>query len=436
MDYKQSITWLYSFEKYGSKLGLQNITLLINHLQNPQNTYKTIHVTGTNGKGSVCKYLGSILKQAGYTVGVYISPHLQRFSERITINSKEIPQKDIAQLITKIKPIVEEMMSKNITPTFFEITTALAFEYFSNKKVDYAVIEVGLGGRYDATNVLTPTLTIITNISLEHTKILGKNTKDIAYEKAGIIKQNIPLITAVHHNAKHVITQIAKEKKAPLLCIDNTWWKRIHHSVNNQQFQIKGQHNTYIVETSMLGQHQGENIAVSLIAIEQLQQQGAMITASHISKGIKQAFNPGRMEIISKKPMILLDGAHNNAGMKMLYNSLQQDFQYTSLILILGILQDKSIKKMLTTILPLADSIITTQSSNPRACPAELLAEKIQKIDANKKIIIQPNISEAIQQAISLLNTDDLLCISGSLFTIGEARESLNSLVIPEVKTN
>lgn len=436
MNYKQSIQWLYSFEKYGSKLGLQNITLLMNHLQNPQNTYKTIHVTGTNGKGSVCKYIGSILKQAGYTVGVYISPHLQRFSERITINTKEIPQQDLAKLITKIKPIVEEMIAQNNIPTFFEITTALAFQYFSDKKVDYAVIEVGLGGRYDATNIITPTVSIITNISLEHTQILGKNTKDIAYEKAGIIKQNIPVITAVQHNAKQVIQHIAKEKNAPLLCIDNTWWKRTHHSITNQQFVIKGHHNTYVVETSMLGTYQGENIAVSLAAIEQLQHQGAKISSTHISKGIQQAFNPGRMEIISKNPMILLDGAHNPAGMKMLTKTLQKDFQYKRLIVVLGILKDKSITQMLRTILPLSDNIITTQSANPRACPSEILAEKIKNIQPSTTIITTSTISDAIQHALSLQTPDDLVCISGSLFTIGEAREYLRSFILPHLQQN
>ncbi|MFO7677500.1 MAG: folylpolyglutamate synthase/dihydrofolate synthase family protein [Thermoplasmatota archaeon] len=429
MDYKQSINWLYSFHKYGSKLGLERISLLMNHLQNPQHNYKNIHITGTNGKGSVCKYIGSILQQAGYTVGVYISPHLQRFSERMSINGIEISQKDIAQLITKIKPIIEEMISQNNTPTFFEITTALAFQYFSDKRVEYAVIEVGLGGRFDATNILSPNLTIITNISLEHTEYLGKNVKLIAYEKAGIIKESVPVITAVQNNAKHIIEQVATEKNAPLISVDETFWKRIDHSIQYQKFRIQGQINSYIVETSMLGEYQGENIALSLIGIEQLQKQGIIITHSHITSGIAHAFNPGRMELISKKPMILLDGAHNTAGMKMLYRSLQQDFHYNSLILILGILKDKAIKYMLSTILPLADILITTQSRNPRACNSETLAAMITKIDPTKEIIIKPTISEAIQQALSIANSDDLVCISGSLFTVGEAREYITNPV-------
>jgi len=422
MNYNKSIEWLYSFKKFGSQLGLKRIVNLLKQLNDPQNSIKTIHVTGTNGKGSVCKYIGSILNDAGYTVGVYISPHLQRFSERITVNDEEISNKDIVSLIEEIKPIVDEMIGKDNSPTFFEIVTAMAFLHFSRSDVDYAVIEVGLGGRFDATNVIIPEISIVTNISLEHTKQLGEDIQSIAYEKAGIIKENVPVITAAKDEAEKIIENIAKKKKSEMIDVDCSRWKRLSHSLKDQKFSVQGLFSEYIVQTSLLGEYQGENIAVAITAVEQLQSMGLYLPNECITTGIAKAFNPGRMEIISKKPTILLDGAHNPTGMKMLSRSLKKDFTMRRLILVLGILQDKNIKDMLAEIIPLSDSIIATQSKSTRACKPNILKEKITEQACCKEVVMFNSIAESIEYAQSIATIKDMICISGSLYTVGEAR--------------
>ena len=205
MNYKESIDWLDSFQRFGMKLGLERINYICKKLGDPQNCLKVVHVGGTNGKGSVCRFLESILLASGYSVGVYTSPHLQRFSERIVVNGKEISERDVVSLIKKIKPIVEKMTTEDNGPTYFEIVTAMAFQYFKDKNVDFAVIEVGLGGRFDATNVVNPVVSIITNVSLEHTNVLGKKIEDIAFEKAGIIKIDVPVVTAAKGHGFEVI---------------------------------------------------------------------------------------------------------------------------------------------------------------------------------------------------------------------------------------
>ncbi|UCF12148.1 MAG: bifunctional folylpolyglutamate synthase/dihydrofolate synthase [Thermoplasmatales archaeon] len=428
MNFKESICWLYSFKKYGSKLGLERISYLIKQLGNPQNTIKVIHVTGTNGKGSVCKFIGSILLKAGYNVGVYVSPHLQRFSERIIVNNEEISEGDVVLLVEKIKPVVDDMIKQNNTPTFFEVVTAMAFQFFSDCTVDFAVVEVGLGGRFDATNVVNPLVSVITNISLEHTNYLGEDIKSIAFEKAGIIKENAPVITAVKNDARDVIKKIAKEKNAHTIVINSNHWRRLSNNINYQEFLIQGAFNDYTVKTTLLGEYQGENIALALSTIEQLQMNGVYLTDDDVLEGISTTLNPGRIEIISKKPTVLLDGAHNPVGMKMLRKTLEEDFEYNRLVLLIGILKDKNIQKMLSTIAPISDIIIVTKSNNVRACEPEVLKNTVEKVGYKKDLFIDDSIPNAIEHAKSVTKEDDIICISGSLFTVGEARSYLVSL--------
>jgi dihydrofolate synthase/folylpolyglutamate synthase len=345
ISYEDAFDWLCSFDKYGWILGLERITSLLEHLRNPHRELKVIHVAGTNGKGSVCKYISSILQKAGYTVGVYLSPHIERFSERIVVNNQEISEEELAMLVSEVRPLVEEMKQNDITPTFFEIVTALAFQYFKNRTVDYAVVEVGLGGRYDATNVVTPLVSVITNISLEHTDILGNDIASIAFEKAGIIKNQVPVITAATQNARGTIEHVARERNAPILCIDRTMWKRMSFK-------------DYTVKTSLLGQHQGENIAVAIAVVERLQMSGVYIADGDILDGIAATSHPGRMEIVSEKPLVLLDGAHNPDGMSWLAKTVKEDFSSHRFILVLGVLKEKDIKTMVSTIIPLSDVII------------------------------------------------------------------------------
>ncbi|MCX6664612.1 MAG: bifunctional folylpolyglutamate synthase/dihydrofolate synthase [Euryarchaeota archaeon] len=435
MNEKETLEWIFSFEKHGMRLGLERITSLLNTLGNPQDTLNVIHVAGTNGKGSVCNYISSILQKAGYRVGVYLSPHLQRFSERIIINNKEISSHDLITLVERIRPLVEEMQKQNQTPTFFEIVTAIAFRYFKEQKVDYTVVEVGLGGRLDATNVVSPLVCVITDISLEHTEILGKSIKKIAFEKAGIIKNNIPVVTAAKQDAQTVIQTIAKEKNSSLIIIEKSQIKRLTSTMTSQEFSINGHFKEYIVKTSLLGEFQGENIALSIAAIEMLQMNGVYITDADIADGISAAFNPGRMEIISEKPMILLDGAHNPSGMKMLAISLKKDFTYNQLILVLGIFKDKDIKTMLSTIIPLADIMIATKSTSSRAFEPTTLVTLIKDQGFKKPVHIEPSLTQAIKTAKKLAKKDDIICITGSLFTVGEARSYLLPLIFNKKST-
>ncbi|MCK5112111.1 MAG: hypothetical protein KAQ84_01085, partial [Thermoplasmatales archaeon] len=288
--------------------------------------------------------------------------------------------------------------------------------------VDFAVVEVGLGGRFDATNVVNPLVSVITNVSLEHTNYLGEDIKSIAFEKAGIIKESVPVVTAAKNDARDVIKKIAKEKNAHTTIIDRNHWQRLSYNMNYQEFLIQGAFNDYTVKTALLGEYQGENIALAVFTIEQLQMNGIYLTECDILEGISTAFNPGRMEIISEEPTVLLEGAHNPVGMEMLKKTLEEDFDYNGLVLLIGILKDKNIQKMLSTIAPISDIIIVTKSNNVRACEPEALKNAVEKIGYKKDLFIEDSIPKAIKHAKSMANKNDIICISGSLFTVGEAR--------------
>jgi len=317
------------------------------------------------------------------------------------------------------------MLEKENVPTFFEIFTAIAFQYFSSKNVDFAVVEVGLGGRYDATNIVDPAISIITNVSLEHQNILGKNIEDIAFEKAGIIKNNVPVITASKNSALKIIESIAKEKNASISVIGEKNWKRLNSCIDNQDFLIKSFLKNYSVRTPMMGRHQGENIALALAAIEKLQMNGIYITDTSIIEGIEKTVNPGRMEIVSYDPLILLDGAHNKAGMQTLVDTLKNDFEYNRLIVVLGILSDKDVRSMLSAIAPIADAIVATKSVNPRACDPSKLKGMIEKLGYKNEVVVKDHIPDALEYSKLIAKKNDLICITGSLFTVGETRDCL-----------
>jgi dihydrofolate synthase/folylpolyglutamate synthase len=421
MNFEECIDWLYSFEKFGIKLGLERIIYICKKLGDPQNNFKVIHVGGTNGKGSVCKFLESILVKSGYNVGVYTSPHLQRFSERFVVNNEEISESELVILIEKVKPIVDDMVLNKNTPTFFEIVTAMTFQYFKDKKVEFAIIEVGLGGRFDATNIVTPMVSIITNVSLDHQDRLGNKIEDIAFEKAGIIKSGIPVITAARGAALDIIKKISEEKNSDITIVERDSWRKKSGSESWQEFLISCPKKDYKVTTFMFGKYQGENIAITLSTVEALQINGVYITDKSIYDGLEKIKNPGRMEIVSFEPMILLDGAHNVTGMSILKESIEEGLNFSGFILILGILKDKNIKEILDVITPIADVIITTKSHNLRACDPAILKDMIQ----DKEVVIIDDISKAVDYAKSIASIKDIICITGSLFTVGEARDHI-----------
>lgn len=423
MSYEQSIEWLDRFQRFGVRLGLERIKILCEKLENPQNKYNVIHVGGTNGKGSVCKFISSVLKKSGYRTGLYLSPHLQRFSERIVVDDEEIKEEEISNLVSKLKPIVDEMEKNNNNPTYFEIVTAMAFQYFYEKNVDFAIIEVGLGGRFDATNVVHPILSIITNVSLEHQNILGKKIENIAFEKAGIIKSGVPVITGAKGKALKVIKDVAKQRGSEIIVVKENSYKRVCSDLNGQEFLVKGLLKDYNIRINLLGGFQGKNVAISVNAIDSLQLNGVYISEESIKEGFGDVKFPGRVEIIQKDPLIILDGAHNVAGIKVLTETLKEDFTYNKLILIIGILSDKRISDMLKIITPLADFIIVTRSKSERACDPIILKRIIENTCSRRDVIVKENIDDAINFAKSIACKNDLICITGSLFTVGEARD-------------
>jgi len=425
MNFKESMDWLNGFQKFGMKLGLERIIRICSELDNPQNNYKVIHVGGTNGKGSVCKFLESILISNGYSVGVYTSPHLQNFSERIVVNGEEISEDDVVTLIKKIKPVIEKISKKDDSPTYFEIVTAMTFQCFSDKKIDFAIVEVGLGGRYDATNIVEPLVTVITNVSLEHKNVLGKKIENIAFEKAGIVKNNIPVVTGAGGKALEVIEKIANEKNAPINLVSNHDWERFNCDLDGQEFHFKGFLKDYDVRTSLIGKYQGENIGLTLAVVEILQMNGCYISDESILDGISKTVYIGRMEIIGRDPIILLDGAHNPKGMEKLVEALNNDFKFENLILVIGILSDKDIKSILSMIIPLANVIVVTKSKNTRACDPIILKNMIKALGYDNEVIDKEDVSSAVKYAKSIAEKNDLVCVTGSLFTVGEARDFL-----------
>jgi len=396
MDYKKILDYLYGMESPKIKLGLGRVQNLLGGIGNPEKNLKCIHVAGTNGKGSVCAIIFYILREAGYKVGMYTSPHLKKFNERIRVDNHFITDKEIVDYFLKVKPYITNQ-------SFFEITTAMAFLYFKENNVDYAVLEVGLGGRLDATNVVTPLISVITNIGLEHTDLLGNTVEKIAFEKAGIIKQNVPVITGVKGNALKVIKKIAKQRKAPLTI--------------PKQFG-------YVNFKNLNGTFQQENKDIALTTIEILIKNNLIkLNETQIQNGIKKTEWPGRMDFIEKN--VLIDGAHNPDGFKVLKKELlifEETRKIQNFIFVVGAQSTKDINEMLKIINPLVSSIIFTKSDNPKASKPQELLRIFNKINYNKKskakIINNPK--NALDYARKIIKKNELIVATGSIYMIGE----------------
>lgn len=390
MNYVQTLNYIYNLKgsehKGNFNLGLKNVKILLDKLGNPQNSLKVIHVAGTNGKGSVCAMISSILTEAGYKTGMYTSPHLKDFKERFLVNNKKISEQDLIKYFEKVKPLVTNQ-------TFFEVITATAFLYFKEKKVDFLVCEVGMGGRLDATNLVNPLVSVITNIGLEHKEYLGETLEEIAYEKAGIIKKNKPVVTGAKGTALNVIKKIAKEKNSKLYIIKKP--KNISLRLN--------------------GKFQLENASIALKAVEILKG-GYKLKVSNesIKKGLLKTKWYGRLEFISKN--ILVDCAHNPPAIKALKKELLKiRDKYKKLYLIIGILKDKDYKEMLKELVPLTDEIILVKPKIPRALEPKILAKEIKK-----DCIIIKDAKEALKYAKKTAGKDDLILVTGSIYVVGE----------------
>ena len=420
MSYQQTIEFLYGLQKFGIKFGLTNISGLLKSFNNPHENLQSIHIAGTNGKGSTGAFLSSVLIKSGFKVGFYTSPHLVNFTERIRINEQEIPEERVVELTGLIRKKLGDKLNNDNIITFFEFVTALAILYFADEKVDFAIMEVGMGGRLDATNVIQPIVSIITNISREHEEFLGKTIGEIAREKAGIIKKKVVLVTAASQPA--VLTlfkEICLANMSEFYRVGKEFRSKI---ISGQSFYYLGQKvNLLNLKINLLGKHQITNATLALGAIEILKDKGLRIDEQSIYQGLAEAYWPGRLEVVKNNPLILLDGAHNPMATETLKKALRNDFTYKRLFLILGIMEDKNFKTIISKLAPLADEIIFTKPKYSRAASPRLLSRHAGRFNKISRII--EGIDEAIKYSLSSAQREDLICITGSLFTIGEAKE-------------
>ncbi|MBF0450130.1 MAG: bifunctional folylpolyglutamate synthase/dihydrofolate synthase [Candidatus Magnetomorum sp.] len=416
MNYNTCLKEMYALRRFGIKLGLSTIEHILSELDNPHKKFASIHIAGTNGKGSVAAMLANVLKCSGFRVGLYTSPHLIRFNERIVIDGTPIDDHQVASLYQAVKKV----QKPDRELTFFEYTTAMAFQAFAEQQVDWAIIETGMGGRLDATNVLTPKATIITTIGLEHQAYLGKKICDIAYEKAGIIKPYCPVITDVRHpNAIKTIIDRAHEQFAPLYQLGQNI--RIRHS--KKGFSYCGlKYDWRHLHCALNGQHQIRNAALALCAYECTVDKHA--TWQAVDEGLRTVTWPGRMEIISQDPLIIIDGAHNFMAIKQLSVYLKSTLKGRPLTLVLGVLDDKPYEKMLMPLLKLSESLIITQPKIDRGMDAKILYDFAKPHVKNVRIV--KNVADAYLEATQNAKPSDAICITGSLYVVGEAKAALS----------
>jgi dihydrofolate synthase/folylpolyglutamate synthase len=427
-SYKKALQYLYGLQKYGIKFGLSKTSNLLKALGNPHRGRKYIHIAGSNGKGSVGAMLESILMRSGLRVGFYSSPHLVRFTERFRINGQEISSREAAELTGKLRAIIDPRHP----PTFFEVTTAMALEYFARKETDVSIMEVGMGGRLDATNVIRPLVSVITNISLEHQFFLGSRLGEIAGEKGGIIKRGVDVVTAVTQPPVIcVLEAICARKKASLLRLGRDFSYRSTGSGLNYyglNRTLKG------VRFNLAGSFQGRNATLALAAIEILEKKGFKISTDDILEGMKNTQWPGRMHVISREPLIVLDGAHNPGAIGELVKAVKKAFSYNHLILVLGVMADKDITKIINKIAPIADYVVCTAPDYYRSADPEDLMAIVSRQGRQGEVV--PRISKAIDMAREMARPGDMILITGSLFTVGEALSCLDPVKYrPDVVT-
>ncbi len=416
--YHEGVQYLFGLQKYGIKFGLSKTSNMMSFFGNPHHGRKYLHIGGTNGKGSVAAFVASVLQSSGLKVGLYTSPHLVRFTERFRINGKEIPRQKALSLIRELK----SAFSRKELPTFFEATTAMALLYFAREDTDVAIMEVGMGGRLDATNIISPLVSVITNISMEHQNFLGSCLLDIAGEKGGIIKEGVDLVSGVTQPAvKTLFRSICDKKGSSFFRLGRDFTYRNTGSGLNYygiERRLKG------LDIGLLGGFQSKNAAIALAAVERVEKKGFSFSDSRIRDGLSKTRWPGRMQLISENPMIVLDGAHNPGAIRELARSLRTSLSFRKMILVIGVMEDKDIKRMLGSIVPLADHVIYTRPVYSRAAEPDILARKGSHLGVPGEVV--PYLKEAVQRAKGLARSSDLILICGSLFTVGEAMSHLD----------
>ncbi len=428
MNYQETLDYLFNalpmFQRVGAsayKADLTNTIALCTHLGNPQKQFKSIHVAGTNGKGSTSHSLASIFQAAGYKTGLYTSPHLKSFTERIRINGQEINKEDVVEFVAINKGFLDQLQ-----PSFFEMTVGLAFWYFAKEEVDIAIIEVGMGGRLDSTNVISPELCVITNIGFDHTQFLGDTLPLIAGEKAGIIKEAVPVV--VSHTQKEiqsVFIQKAASMQANLVFADQRWEvRKIREAAfRKASYTVKVGKEIFDLEFDLQGDYQRFNLPGILESVEQLRQQGWKLTKQALQLGLAHVSEytglKGRWQILQTQPLTIADTGHNEAGILEVVNQLK-NYTYSQLWMVIGMVNDKDISKVLE-LLPRDATYIFCQANLPRAMDAEFLASKALEKGLSGQVI--PKVTEAIEFARKNAGADDLIFIGGSTFVVAEIED-------------
>ena len=445
MDYGSALSYLSELTKFGINLGLERIEELLRRLGNPHRYLSIVHIGGTNGKGSTGAILANIMQKAGYRTGLFTSPHLHSYRERFRIDGCEIREEQLAALLTELRFHLDGMAAAGYEhPTEFEVSTALAFLYFRRERVDVLVLEVGLGGAIDSTNVINPLVTVITNVSLAHMAYLGNSIAEITKVKCGIIKPGTPVVTAATGEALELIAVECEKSQSPLIkCYDSSGvsapdvkagsrphtvrdvtWQGLTVEPTGQRFTVSSDFHVYReLWLPLMGEHQLANGTVALAAAEQLNRQGFDLSGDDIREGLSNTSWPGRMELVAKSAPVLLDGAHNHAGAISLRRSLALHFPHNKLILVLGVLADKEQDKIVEELTRQARMVIVTRPEHPRADNWRDLAPMAQRyVD---QVYLSEKVSEALKIAFSAAGADDLICVAGSLYLVAKARELL-----------
>jgi dihydrofolate synthase/folylpolyglutamate synthase len=438
VKYQQAIDYINSYTDY-EKIGmphdpafydLRRVDELLAYLGDPHQKASSVHITGTNGKGSVAAMVASALTTSGYTTGLYTSPHLHTWRERIRVDGELISEEELARLVTRLKPQVEEVNREATYGelTTFEFLTALAFAYFGQREVDFQVLEVGMGGKFDATSVIKPVVCIITPVSFDHMDVLGDTLAEIAAEKCGIIKPASTVVSSPQPDeAAEVISQTCRERGAQLIMVGrDVTWQGLGFDLSWQRLRVRGRRGIYELSIPLLGQHQLDNAATAVAALEILADKGFVIPRESVIKGLKKVSWPGRLQILSRRPLVVVDGAHNVGAARRLVQSIEQYFDFDRAILVIGASDDKDIASIVSELIPFFDRVIVTRSRHPRAMATAPLAAEFARHGV--KAQAAEDVPSALSQALTLAGDKDLICVAGSLFVVGEAMEQADRL--------
>ena len=431
--YQQALDYIYSFIDYEREprprdavhYDLRRMEELLTRLGNPHLKAKTVHITGSKGKGSVAAMMASVLTASGYTTGLFTSPHLHTFNERIRVDDLLIADGELVFLVEELKPEIEAVNEKGAygRVTTFEVITALGFAYFKLKGVDWQVIEVGLGGRLDATNVVQPEVCLITSISFDHTEVLGDTLTEIAAEKAGIIKPgSVVVLSPQVDEVDRVIEQACLAVQAELIRVSSdVTWQSLGFDDSQQSLWVEGRLGSYQLTIPLLGQHQLRNAATAVAALEVLMEKYWTVSKDSITEGLRRMTWPGRLQVLSRRPLVVVDGAHNPDSAGKLRQSLEQYFDFERAILIMGLSADKDIAGIVSELVPLFDKVIATHSIHPRAMPTDSVVTEFSRHGVAAQAT--EDISVALPLALTMAGENDLICVTGSLFVVAGAIE-------------